>query len=98
MNFPLLIQILIIGIASGSIIALIALGYTIVYGIVELINFAHGDVFMLCAFFALTIVSAFGTTGEDPFWQIAAVVLITLALTMAFGGLINFTIDRVAYK
>ena len=49
-----IIQILLIGIANGAIIALIALGYTLVYGIIELINFAHGDVFMIGTMVSLT--------------------------------------------
>ena len=49
-NWTLFIQYLIIGITNGALIALIALGYTLVYGIVELINFAHGEVFMMGAF------------------------------------------------
>ena len=55
-NWNLLMQAVVIGIASGSLIALIALGYTIVYGIVEIINFAHGEVFMMGAILAMTIV------------------------------------------
>src|SRR5205085_4165318 len=51
------IQILLIGIANGSIIALVALGYTLVYGIIELINFAHGDVFMIGTMVSLTLVT-----------------------------------------
>ena len=51
------LQILIIGIANGSLIALIALGYTMVYGIIELINFAHGDVFMIGTMVALSVVT-----------------------------------------
>ena len=54
------IQQIITGLSNGMIITLIALGYTMVYGIVELINFAHGDLFMLGAFLALTIVSSLG--------------------------------------
>ncbi|MBI4497768.1 MAG: branched-chain amino acid ABC transporter permease, partial [Chloroflexi bacterium] len=56
----LLLQVLLIGIANGAIIALVALGYTLVYGIIELINFAHGDVFMLGTFGALTLVLSLG--------------------------------------
>src|SRR6266702_7755434 len=51
------IQILLIGIANGSIIALVALGYTLVYGIIELINFAHGDVFMIGSMLSLTLLT-----------------------------------------
>src|SRR5438093_1871707 len=51
------IQILLIGIANGALIALVALGYTMVYGIIELINFAHGDVFMIGTMISLTLLT-----------------------------------------
>jgi branched-chain amino acid transport system permease protein len=57
------LQQVIYGLSNGMIIALVALGYTMVYGIVELINFAHGDVFTLGAFFALTVVGALGAAA-----------------------------------
>src|ERR1700687_5856238 len=56
------VQILVYGLADGSIYALIALGYTMVYGIVELINFAHGDVFTLGGFISLWLIPLFGGT------------------------------------
>jgi branched-chain amino acid transport system permease protein len=56
-----LIQFLIIGLANGAIVAIIALGYTMVYGIIELINFAHGDVYMIGVFTALTTLSLTGS-------------------------------------
>ena len=59
-NATLFAQYVILGVTNGALIALIALGYTLVYGIVELINFAHGEVFMMGAFLSLTAVSAFG--------------------------------------
>ena len=62
-NWTTLTQYLILGITNGAIIALIALGYTLVYGIVELINCAHGEVFMMGAFLSLTIVGTFGLTS-----------------------------------
>src|SRR5258705_11707943 len=52
------LQILLIGIANGALISLIALGYTMVYGIIELINFAHGDLFMIGTMISLTLVTA----------------------------------------
>ena len=55
--YELVVQILLIGIANGAIIALIALGYTLVYGIIELINFAHGDVFMIGTMVSLTLIT-----------------------------------------
>src|SRR5512141_225058 len=62
-----LVQFLIIGIANGAIVAIIALGYTMVYGIIELINFAHGDVYMIGVFTSLTVLSVTGTLdSKDP--------------------------------
>ncbi len=53
----LVLQLLIVGLATGAIYALIALGYTMVYGIIELINFAHGDIFMIGSFISLTFLN-----------------------------------------
>jgi branched-chain amino acid transport system permease protein len=84
-------QQLIIGISNGMIIALIALGYTMVYGIIELINFAHGDLFMLGSFLALTLVGALGL--QQP-----AAVIILLAVVPVFCGGVNWLVDRLAYR
>ena len=91
-------QILVIGIADGAIYALIALGYTMVYGIIELINFAHGDVFTLGAFFSIWLMSfpIFGIT-EGQGGCVFPLIIVAL-LTMAFCGLVNVTIERVAYR
>ena len=62
MDISQLTQYLIIGLADGALIALIALGYTLVYGVVELINFAHGEIFMMGAFFATTLITWIGVT------------------------------------
>lgn len=97
-NLELFLNYLIQGLANGALIALIALGYTIVYGIVELINFAHGDVFMMGAFFALTFVGATGITSTDPIYQIIGVFVIALLGAMIFSGTINYSIDRFAYR
>src|SRR5690606_32052889 len=93
-NYELFLNYVIQGLANGALIALIALGYTIVYGIVELINFAHGEVFMMGAFIAITIVTATGVTSTDPFFQILGVFLIALLGAMIFSASINFSIDR----
>jgi branched-chain amino acid transport system permease protein len=63
-----IIQTLIIGLANGLLFALVALGYTLVYGIIELINFAHGDVFMVGSFVTLWLLSTIGVEGtiDDP--------------------------------
>src|SRR5437870_12849294 len=59
------VQFFIIGLANGSIIAIIALGYTMVYGIIQLINFAHGDVYMIGVFTSLTVISMTGTLDRQ---------------------------------
>jgi branched-chain amino acid transport system permease protein len=91
-------QILVIGVADGAIYGLIALGYTMVYGIIELINFAHGDVFTLGAFISLALFPIFGVT-EGVAGFAYAIPLIAIALiTMLLCGLVNVTIERVAYR
>ncbi|MGE3799033.1 MAG: branched-chain amino acid ABC transporter permease [Thermomicrobiales bacterium] len=91
-------QYMIIGIANGGLIALIALGYTLVYGIVELINFAHGEVFMMGAYFAFTVVAATSVTTEDSWLVLAGAALVALLGAMVFSSGINWGIDRVAYR
>jgi branched-chain amino acid transport system permease protein len=84
----------------GAIYALVALGYTMVYGIIELINFAHGDVFMVGSFVALYFMSGpLGQTGpvENPA-LLAALLLATFVVAMTVMGLINVTIERFAYR
>jgi branched-chain amino acid transport system permease protein len=78
------LQYFIIGIANGSIIAIIALGYTMVYGIIELINFAHGDVYMIGVFTSLTVLSITGTIGAKGSAQI--VFGLVAALIVAVVG------------
>jgi branched-chain amino acid transport system permease protein len=86
------------GLTVGSYLALIALGYTMVYGIIELINFAHGDVYMMGFFISLSLLGLLGVsstlTGLSLVWVIPLVMLLTMVCT----GLINLGIDRVAYK
>src|SRR5579859_4655569 len=92
-------QVLVFGIALGAIYALVALGYTMVYGIVELINFAHGDVFTLGAFISLPLLSAFGLV-EDKSHGIGLLLglIPVFLITMALCALVNVTIERVAYR
>ncbi|MBA2726224.1 MAG: branched-chain amino acid ABC transporter permease [Actinobacteria bacterium] len=88
---------LVAGINNGALYALIALGYTLVYGIIELINFAHGDLFMLGSVFsAFFLVSFLGF--EEPGVAAVAALVLTLVLVMAFCALINVTAERVAYR
>ena len=86
------------GLSNGAIWALIAIGYTLVYGIIELINFAHGDVFMIGSFTAVGFWAAFGLTpATGAVWLIVA-LLISLILTMLVTGSMNVLIERVAYR
>jgi branched-chain amino acid transport system permease protein len=95
-----LTQQLIIGLSNGMIIALIALGYTMVYGLLELINFAHGDLFMLGSFAALTLLGLLGLAPSAEVsgltWWIGMGALFTLV--PALCGALNWVIDRLAYR
>ncbi len=97
-QFELFVQLLLNGATLGSYLALIALGYTMVYGIIELINFAHGDVYMLGFMISLTILGILGVTGRLGGWQLWAVVFGVMFVTMLITGTLNMTIDRLAYK
>ncbi len=98
-DFEVFLQQLILGLSNGMIIALIAIGYTIVYGIVELINFAHGDLVMLGCFLALTIVGTFAVNPATLSPPAELLLLGGLALSVgAFCGALNWLVDRWAYK
>lgn len=98
MNWTLFFQMIIIGVATGSLIALIALGYTLVYGIVELINFAHGEVFMMGAFLAASVIGWTGVNSDSSYGQIIGVLILAMVASMIFCAVINAFIDRVAYR
>ena len=90
--------VFLIGLTTGLVYALVALGYTLVYGILQLINFAHGDVFAFTGLFASTmILSVFDLTEQSS----AAVIVLglgaTLLIVVAFGATLNTVIERVAY-
>ena len=91
------VQVAILGLCNGALYALIALGYTHVYGIIELINFAHGDLFMLGSIFAAVMIAdVFGQEHSNPAgWAAFAV---TFVLAMAFCGSINVAVDQLAYR
>jgi branched-chain amino acid transport system permease protein len=91
-------QTAVFGITEGAIYALVALGYTMVYGIIELINFAHGDVFTLGAYIGATILSWFSLTeGSFTAVNLTALIIIFPLVMLIMGG-INVTIERVAYR
>jgi branched-chain amino acid transport system permease protein len=89
----------VIGIRNGAIYALIALGYTLVYGILQLINFAHGDVFALCGLVASTfILDVFGLDTDDTVIVIVLGVAAVLAIIMIFGAIVDASIEFLAYR
>jgi branched-chain amino acid transport system permease protein len=91
--------VLLIGITTGSVYALIALGYTLVYGILQLINFAHGDVFALSGLFASTIiVSVLGLDETTSTLGIVWGLLLALVIVTAFGATVNTSIELIAYR
>src|SRR3989442_1241859 len=97
----LFLQELVIGVTVGAIYALIALGYTMVYGIIELINFAHGDIFMIGTFVCVSIFAAFGITTSSTAptgFALVGVLLITLLGAMAVCAVVGVVIERVAYR
>jgi branched-chain amino acid transport system permease protein len=93
------IQILTYGVADGAIYALVALGYTMVYGIIELINFAHGDVFTMGAAVSIPVMGALGLAEGKSFGIVSLLALIaTFVIVMLLTGLLNIGIERVAYR
>src|SRR5438105_620559 len=97
MSVEAFINTLLLGTTQGALYALIALGYTLVYGIIELINFAHGDLFMLGTFAALTTleVSSLNKGAPLPLWL---GIILALIVAMVFCSLFNVVIERLAYR
>ena len=93
------LQLTFTGLTRGSLYALVALGYTLVYGILELINFAHGDVFMIGGMVAATFaLQVFNLRSNGPLTTLIPAVLVSLGAAIVVCGLLNATIERVAYK
>ncbi len=88
-------QQLINGLTLGAIYGLIAIGYTMVYGIIGMINFAHGEIFMIGSFIALLSVMVLGIFGLT--W-VPLALLLTLVITMALTAIYGWTLERVAYR
>jgi branched-chain amino acid transport system permease protein len=86
------------GISNGAIWALVAIGYTLVYGIVELINFAHGEVFMIGSFVAAGFFASIGLAEDTGTGLLIVGLLIALPVTMLASGMLNTMIERVAYR
>jgi len=82
------------GLTRGSIYALIALGYTMVYGIIELINFAHGEIYMIGAFTALIVSSVLAFAGLSGL----SVLFLAAAVAIIYSAAYGFTVEKIAYK
>lgn len=94
MDLEYFLELFLGGLVKGSIYALIALGYTMVYGIIELINFAHGEIYMLGAYTALIVASVLTVLG---FPHLSIVVIAGLAAVI-YASAYGFTVEKVAYK
>src|SRR6202044_1700665 len=86
------------GLADGALWALIAIGYTLVYGIIELINFAHGDVFMIGSFPAVGLWSVLGLSLTTSALGVIGGLAVSLVIAMLTTGTLNVLIERVAYR
>jgi branched-chain amino acid transport system permease protein len=100
-TFDLLLQQTINGLSLGAMYALLALGFTLVYGILELINFSHFNVFMVGSFVALFVLQAFGLSGQEVILTglpLAGVLLVAFLVTMVFCGGLGVLIERITLR
>jgi len=100
-TFDLLLQQVINGLSLGAMYSLLALGFTLVYGILELINFSHFNVFMVGSFVAMFTLQMFGLTGQEIVmtgFPLIGVLLVTLVVTMLFSGTLGVIIERVSLR
>ena len=89
------VSTLLFGISVGGQYALIAIGYTMVYGILRLINFAHGDLFTIGAYLGMTLFVSLGLAGKVPPW--IAIPLVAL-MVMGLVALLGWVLERAAYR
>ncbi len=96
----LFLQELIVGLATGAIYALIALGYTMVYGIIELINFAHGDVFMIGTLVSIVFLNFLGINSNSNItgFSLIAILVATCLMSMLICAVLGVAIERIAYR
>lgn len=92
------LQQLINGVTLGSIYGLIAIGYTMVYGIIGMINFAHGDIFMVGAFIALIVITALGLTVSTGLGFLILALILVLVCAMIISSAYGWTVERLAYR
>ena len=91
-------QQLINGLTLGSIYGLIAIGYTMVYGIIGMVNFAHGDVFMVGSFISVITILLLGVTGATPVAVLLLALILVLLVAMVLTSVWGWTIERIAYR
>jgi branched-chain amino acid transport system permease protein len=96
-NWNLFLTELVAGVTHGSVYALIALGYSMVYGILKLLNFAHGDVYMVGAFIGYGILTVFGGPGAISI-NVVLLVVLMFAAALTGGGVLGVMIERFAYR
>ena len=87
-----------IGVTRGAMYALIALGYTLVYGIIELINFAHGDITMWATIVTLAVIQAMGITAPPNPIALIGLLILLVAIGMIVSATLNVTVERLFYK
>jgi branched-chain amino acid transport system permease protein len=100
-TFDLLLQQTINGLSLGAMYALLALGFTLVYGILELINFSHFNVFMIGSFVALFVLEAFGLSGQEVILTglpLVGVLLAAFVITMGFCGVLGVLVERITLR
>src|ERR671933_430457 len=97
MDWNLFVQLLVNGVTLGSVYALIALGYSMVYGILKLLNFAHGDVYMMGAFFGYFVLTALGGSAS-PNVSVWLMLALMLLVAMLGAGVLGIVIERFAYR
>ena len=98
---PVLLQQIINGLSLGAMYALLALGFTLVYGILELINFAHFNLFMVASFIGMWALELFGLSGQSTIlggFELLGVLAFAFFVTMLGAGLIGVVIERVALR
>jgi Branched-chain amino acid ABC-type transport system, permease components len=93
-NWRYFVELVFSGLTKGSIYALISLGYTMVYGIIELINFAHGEIYMLGAFTGLIVAGALGLMG----FPTIAILVIAAVVAVIYCGAYGYTVEKIAYR
>ncbi len=104
-RYDSVISVIINGLLSGALFTLVALGYTLVYGIVELINFAHGDVFMMGSLVGFAVITTMlnaqpsrAIKADTSIFLVVGVIIVAILVAMTFCGLLNYTINRLFYK